>query len=122
MAENRKVAFITGGRRGIGFGVAKALAAQGLDIAINGVSPAAGSADAIAELEDLGAEVLYVQGDVADLAGHAAMIEAVGSRFGVSTCWSTTPASGPRSRDDILTATPENFDHVMRTNLRGPYF
>ncbi len=39
MAKDRKVALISGGSRGIGFGIAKALAAQGLDIAINGVQP-----------------------------------------------------------------------------------
>ncbi|MBT6406237.1 MAG: SDR family NAD(P)-dependent oxidoreductase, partial [Rhodospirillaceae bacterium] len=34
MAAQRKVALITGGRRGIGFGIAKSLAAENCDIVI----------------------------------------------------------------------------------------
>jgi NAD(P)-dependent dehydrogenase (short-subunit alcohol dehydrogenase family) len=122
MAKDRKVALVTGGRRGIGFGIAKALAAQGLDIAINGVSPENGAGAAIAELKALGVDAFYVQGDVADPADHARMVEAVRERFGRLNVLINNAGIGPRSRDDILTATPENYDHVMQTNLRGPYF
>jgi len=122
MAKDRRVALVTGGRRGIGLGIAKALAAQGCDIVINGVSPAAGAAEAVAELEGLGARVLYVQGDVAEPGDHARMVEAVQNRFGRLDVLINNAGIGPRSRDDILTATPENYDHVMQTNLRGPYF
>lgn len=122
MAKHRRVALVTGGRRGIGFGIARALAAQGCDIVINGVSPAVGTAEAVAELESLGARVLYVQGDVADPGDHARMVEAVRTRFGRLDVLINNAGIGPRSRDDILTATPENYDHVMQTNLRGPYF
>lgn len=122
MTKNRRVALITGGRRGIGLGVAKALAAQGFDLAINGVSPESGAGEAVADLKALGADVAYVQGDVASLDDHARMVEAVRARFGRINVLVNNAGIGPRSRDDILLATPDNYDHVMTTNLRGPYF
>jgi len=122
MTKDRRVALVTGGRRGIGLGVAKALAAQGFDLAINGVSPESGAAEAIAELKALGADAAYVRGDVADLDDHARMVEAVRARFGRLDLLVNNAGIGPRSRDDVLVATPDNYDHVMATNLRGPYF
>lgn len=123
MANARKVALVTGGRRGIGFGVAKALAAEGYDVAINGVSPAdERSAAAVAELESFGGKALYVPGNVAEAADHEAMLEAVRARFGRLNVLINNAGVGPRSRDDILVATQENFDYVIETNLRGPYF
>jgi len=100
----------------------KALAAQGCDIVINGVSPEESAGAAIAEIRALGADVLYVQGDVADAGGRERMVEAARARFGRLNVLVNNAGIGPRSRDDILTATPENYDHVMETNLRGPYF
>lgn len=123
MAKDRKVALVTGGRRGIGLGVARALAGAGYDLAINGVSPADDrAAAAIAELESLGGKALYVQGDVARAADHERMVEAVKDRFGRLNLLVNNAGVAPRSRDDILTATRENFDYVIETNLRGPYF
>ncbi|RVI11714.1 SDR family NAD(P)-dependent oxidoreductase, partial [Sinorhizobium meliloti] len=51
----RPVAIVTGGRRGIGLGIARALAASGFDIAITGIGDAEGVAPVIAELSGLGA-------------------------------------------------------------------
>ena len=40
----------------------------------------------------------------------------------VSTCWSTTPASAPGVRADILDTSVDSYDEVMNINLRGPFF
>jgi 3-oxoacyl-[acyl-carrier protein] reductase len=61
----KKTALITGGSRGIGFGIAKALANEGYNLAINGVRDEEGAAEALNELRELGAEVLYCQGNIA---------------------------------------------------------
>lgn len=122
MADDRKVALVTGGRRGIGFGIARALAAEGCDIVINGVSPESGAAPALDELRAFGVEAMYVQGDVAQAADRDRMVEAVRARFGRLNVLVNNAGVGPRSRDDILAATQDNYDYVMETNLRGPYF
>ena len=60
----KRVALITGGSRGIGFGIAKHLAQNGFDLAVNGVREEKGAEDALQELRTTGADVLYCQGDV----------------------------------------------------------
>ena len=58
MAENRKVALITGGSRGIGLGIARELAGNGFDIAINGRRPDAEVEPVLQELKALSANAV----------------------------------------------------------------
>ena len=61
----KKIAFITGGSRGIGLGIAQHLAKNGFDLAINGIRSEESVIDTLAELRILGSEVIYCQGDIA---------------------------------------------------------
>src|SRR5689334_1029607 len=122
MANSRKVALVTGGSRGIGLGVACALAASGFDVAINGRREEAVVAGAVGELERLGAEVLYCKADVGSLSDHAKMLGAIRERFGRLGVLVNNAGVAPEVRADILEATAESFDRVMGINLRGPYF
>jgi NAD(P)-dependent dehydrogenase (short-subunit alcohol dehydrogenase family) len=128
MAKQRKVALVSGGSRGIGFGVAVALASSGFDLAIYGRRSAADVAGALDELRragdagDAGVEVLYCQGDVADPASHAAALQQVRERFGRLDVLVNNAGVAPDVRADILDATPESFDRLISINLRGPYF
>jgi 3-oxoacyl-[acyl-carrier protein] reductase len=118
----KRVALITGGSRGIGLGVARALARDGFDLAVNGRRDAADVAVAMGELESLGAAVLYVRADVAERADHAKMLDAVRARFGRLDVLVNNAGVAPDVRADILDATDESFDRLVRINLRGPYF
>jgi NAD(P)-dependent dehydrogenase (short-subunit alcohol dehydrogenase family) len=122
MAGQRKVALVTGGGRGIGLGVARALAADGFDLAITGRRSAVDVAPAVRELERLGAAVRYVQSDVADLGSHAPMLQSVRDAFGRLDVLVNNAGVAPEVRADILDATPESFDRLISINLRGPYF
>src|SRR2546430_7523113 len=76
-----RVAVVTGGNRGIGFVIARAMAGAGASVAIS--SRDAASLDrAAAELEAAGAECLAVPCDVADPASADAMAATVLERFG----------------------------------------
>jgi NAD(P)-dependent dehydrogenase (short-subunit alcohol dehydrogenase family) len=122
MANARKVALVTGGSRGIGLGVAKALAQSGFDVAINGRREAADVAPVIAEMTSLGIDALYCQADVAELADHGRMLDEVRNRFGRLDVLVNNAGVAPEVRADVLDATPESFDRLIRINLRGPYF
>lgn len=118
----RRVALVTGGSRGIGLGVARALAQAGFELVINGRREAAEVADAVAELEALGAAVLYLRADVAERADHAKLLDATRARFGRLDVLVNNAGVAPDVRADILDATEESFDRLVRINLRGPYF
>src|SRR3954465_15252770 len=74
-----KRAFITGSTRGIGYAVARALAAEGAAVVLHGRTPD-GSRDAVSRLrgEVHGVEVSGVAGDVADDDQVGRLLEAVG--------------------------------------------
>ena len=74
------------------------------------------------ELAAAGAEPLYVRADVADVAGHGAMLEAVRGRYGRLDVLVNNAGVAPDVRADLLDATPASFDRLIGINLRGPYF
>jgi len=118
----KRVALITGGARGIGLGVSKSLAADGFDLAVCGVREATAAAESLRELRELGAEVLYCRCDVADAAARAKMLAEVRGRFGRLHVLVNNAGVAPKVRADLLQATEESFEYVLRTNLQGPYF
>ena len=120
--EVKKVALITGGSRGIGFGIAKAMASEGFNLAINGVRDEAGAAEALDELRQLGAEVLYCQGNIAVAEDRAAIVEKAYAVFGNINVLVNNAGIAPRVRLDILETTVENYQEVLKTNLEGPFF
>lgn len=115
-----RVALVTGGSRGIGLGIAKELAARGFAIVVNGRRPEADVRGALDELAP--APTLYCQADIGDLEQHQGMLDAVRERFGRLDALVNNAGVAPESRDDLLDATPESFDRLIRINLRGPYF
>ena len=120
--QTKRVALVTGGSRGIGRGIAEALADSGFDLAINGVRPATDAADVVRELEQRGAAVHYCQGDVSVPADRQSMLDAVKKRFGRLDVLVNNAGVVPSPRADILEASEESFDRVLGINLKGPYF
>ncbi|WP_031526121.1 3-ketoacyl-ACP reductase [Dyadobacter crusticola] len=118
----KKTALITGGSRGIGFGIAKALAKEGYNLAINGVRGEESVTEALEELKALGAEVVYCQGSIASAADREAIIEKAYAVLGEINVLVNNAGIAPRVRLDILETTVENYEEVMTTNLQGPFF
>lgn len=121
-ASHKRVALVTGGSRGIGHGVACALASSGFDIVINGRRPSDEVAKAIADIEARGAATQYCQADIGELADHGTMLSKIRARFGRLDVLVNNAGVAPEVRADLLDATPESFDRLIRINLRGPYF
>ena len=118
----RGVALITGGTRGIGLGIARGLAAEGWNLALCGLRAPSTVEGVLGELKGLGAEVLYCCADVADGAARHRMLEAVRTRFGWLNVLINNAGVAPEVRTDMLEATEDSYERVMRTNLQGPYF
>ncbi|PWW04553.1 NAD(P)-dependent dehydrogenase (short-subunit alcohol dehydrogenase family) [Hoeflea marina] len=119
----RPIAIVTGGRRGIGLGIVRALAQSGFDIAITGLEDSdAESSSLIDELGDIGASAIYVQSDLADLAGHQRVVDLVTGSLGPIACLVNNAGMASVVRGDFLEMKPENFDRILSVNLRGTVF
>jgi len=117
----KKVALITGGSRGIGLGIARCLA-KDFSIAVNGVRPEEEVREVIGELGSYGNKVIYCRGDVGNESHREEIIRQVRDTFGCLHVLVNNAGVGPKQRMDLLEMTPESFDFVMNTNLKGPFF
>ena len=121
-AARRPLAIITGGTRGIGFGIARTLTRDGWDLAICGLRSHDAVREAIEDLESAGGAVLYQPLDVSSTRDHARFLTAIGERWPAIDALVNNAGRAPRVRADLLDATEDSFDELVRTNLRGPYF
>ncbi|HSL22437.1 MAG TPA: 3-ketoacyl-ACP reductase [Vicinamibacterales bacterium] len=118
----RRIALVTGGTRGIGFGIARALALDGWNLALCGMRPEANVAAVLGDLRQTGADVAYWAADLARRADRERLVEHLRARFGTVNALVNNAGRGPRARADLLEATEDSFEEVVRTNLQGPYF
>ena len=118
----KKVALVTGGGRGIGLGISKCLASEGCDLVVCGTRPEEQLKEAMDELQALGASVLYCRADVAAREDRDRLLSEIGARFGYLNVLVNNAGVAPSVRGDILDATEESYERVMRINLQGPYF
>jgi 3-oxoacyl-[acyl-carrier protein] reductase len=118
----RGTALVTGGTRGIGLGIAQALAGDGWNLALCGVRPEESVRAVIDTLREHNVEVEYWAADVGSRDDRARLVHAVQSRFGVPHALVNNAGRAPRVRLDLLDATEESFEDLIRTNLKGPYF
>ncbi len=118
----KKTALVTGAGRGIGLAVAEHLAAEGYDLVVMDIHEESIVAGAINALEAAGAEVLYCRADVTSADARARMLADARARFGRLDVLVNNAGVAPRVRADILEASEESFEWVMKVNLQGPYF
>lgn len=122
MQARPRAAFVTGGRRGIGRGIAYALAESGFDVVIGDLEQDADAKETLEGIRARGARADFVRCDVADLRGHDAVLDAVESAIGPISCLVNNAGISVARRGDLLDASPESFDDLIRVNLRGPFF
>ena len=113
-----KVAVVTGAARGIGAACARRFAAEGADVVLADILEEQGEATAQAIRDDGGAAA-FVACDTGDGAQGRALIERTVSRLGRIDVLVNN--AGIATIADFLDVTEEDFDRVLRVNLKG-YF
>jgi len=119
---SRRAAVVTGGTRGIGLGICRELARDGWDLLLSGQRPAADVAPVLEELRQVGGRVEYIAGNIADAATRTTIVDRAHERYGAVHALVNNAGRAPRVRADLIDATEDSFEEVLRTNLQGPYF
>ncbi|MCL2853831.1 MAG: 3-ketoacyl-ACP reductase [Defluviitaleaceae bacterium] len=117
-----KCAIITGGARGIGLGISKALAADGYNVVISGIRPPEDVAGILNELEQYGVKTRYVQSNVSVREDRENLLAETLKCFGRVDVLVNNAGVAPKQRMDLLETTEESFDYVMDINLKGSFF
>ncbi len=118
----KKVALITGGTRGIGLGISRALAKEGFNLALNGLRAEKEVQEVLDELAGKGSEVFYCRGNLSDQVERKRIWKQTLDHFGRVNLLVNNAGMAPRERSDILDMGEESFHEVMEVNLTGPVF
>jgi NAD(P)-dependent dehydrogenase (short-subunit alcohol dehydrogenase family) len=113
-----KTAVVTGAAKGIGRATAELFAREGAKLVINDVDEA-GLKDLEGQLFGEGAEVVSVVGDVSDVDDAKGIIGAAVESFGRVDV--LVANAGVIPLNNIVDATPEDWDHVMAVDGRGMF-
>jgi 3-oxoacyl-[acyl-carrier protein] reductase len=113
---------VTGGTRGIGLGIARALAREGWNLALCGTRSAADVSATLDELRQSGGTVDYDVADLSRPADRVSLEETLLEKYGALHALVNNAGRAPRVRADLLDAGEDSFEEVIRTNLQGPYF
>lgn len=117
-----KAALVTGGGRGIGRGIALALAQAGWQVAFSYRGNTEAAEATLRAIEAAGVEGLAVQADIASSVDRSRLLGTVLENFGGIDLLVNNAGMAPRQRVDLLEMSEASYDEVMATNLKGPYF
>jgi 3-oxoacyl-[acyl-carrier protein] reductase len=115
-----KVAVVTGASKGIGAGIAKALAAQGASVVVNYASSSAGADAVVQAIADSGGKAIAVKGDVSKAADAEALIGEALSAYGRLDILVNN--AGVYSWEALGEITEEKFDRQFSVNVLGLLF
>lgn len=118
----KKVAVVTGSRRGIGLAIIKKLAEAGYIVVISDVISAEEAAPVVSELKEKGFDADYIKCDISNEADRAAFIKAIEEKYGRLDVHVNNAGVAPNVRLDILETTVESFRRLMKINLEGTFF
>ena len=119
---DRGVALVTGGTRGIGLGIARALAADGWTLALCGLRSEPDVRGVLDELQAAGGGVTYLAANISNRLDRMRLVETVLDKLGTIDALVNNAGRAPAVRADLLDASEESFEEIVRTNLQGPYF
>ena len=120
------VALVTGGSRGLGRGIASALARKGMSVAVNYAGNSAAAAETVQQCTSLKTDArqrfVALKANVADPAERLRLVKETLASFGRIDALVNNAGIGPRVRADITQTSLESFREVLQVNLEGPFF
>ncbi len=112
-----KVAVVTGGRRGIGRGIALCLAAKGCDIAVVAQHEAG---EMVQEIQALGCKARSYTVDISSVKDVFATVERIIADFGRIDILVNDAGIAPMV--PFLETSPETLSRILDVNLKGTFF
>lgn len=120
--EKQPVALVTGGSRGIGRGICLALAREGYTVLVNYKGNVSAAEETRELIEKAGGQAEISQGDIALAEHRDLMLDFCLEQLGRLDLLVNNAGIAPPERLDLLETTEANYDAVLKTNLRGPFF
>jgi 3-oxoacyl-[acyl-carrier protein] reductase len=121
MHPNR-VALVTGASRGIGKGIALALAECHLDLVVNYSSHQEAAEAVKNEASRHGIQAEVCQADISHRGDRLKLLDLVKQRFGRIDVLVNNAGVAPNVREDMLQSSEQSFDRLIAINLKGPFF
>ena len=110
-----KVALVTGSSRGIGRGIALALAEAGADVVINCMGNVAAAEEVAEKVRGFGRKALVLKADVSDAVQVQEMFGKIMAEYGRLDILVNN--AGTSQDKDIFEMTYEDWDRIIKTNL-----
>ncbi len=120
MKLENKVAIITGGTKGIGYGIAEEYLKEGAKITICSRNAQEGM-KAAKELGKLG-EVLYLQADVSSIEDNQMLVDETVKKYGRLDIFVANAGINDPDKTHYLHITEEQYDRILGVNLKGLFF
>lgn len=119
MTLKGKIALVTGGSRGIGAAIAKALAEQGADVAIGFGKSVEEAQSVVKDLQGLGVKAKAFQADQAKSGDVTKLVQSVVAEFGrLDILVNNAGIYGITALADL---TDDDFDRMQNINVKAPF-
>lgn len=126
MAQQSKIALVTGGSRGLGKSMALSIARKGLDVVLTYNSRRESALETIAEIEQLGQKAIALQLNTADIKSFDSFFELLkqelSNNFGTQRINYLVNNAGIGINSPFAETTEEDFDTLFNIHLKGVYF
>jgi 3-oxoacyl-[acyl-carrier protein] reductase len=121
MIKNQ-IALVTGGSRGIGRGIALALAENSWNVVVHYHNNKKAAEEVRTLIEKKGLKSIAISADLNNIDSICLLVNTVVRNFGHIDLLVNNAGIAPRERIDMLKVGEQSYDEVMSINLKGPFF
>ena len=115
-------ALVTGSTRGIGGGIAQALAEGGCNVVLNSRRKPSDIETILNRFKKNGVEALYIRADISEKQDRDKIILFLKEKTGRLDVLVNNAGVAPLERKDILEVSEESYDRILNINAKGPFF